>query len=132
MADMYFTLEQAQEMVGWLEETFRTLVSLREKARRLGDEIEGLKSRTSGNGSGNVASLIEQHQGALNDASQEMEVGIKQVHERGVIVKSIEEGLVDFPFLRDGREVYLCWRAGEADIRFWHDLEAGFAGRQPL
>jgi hypothetical protein len=50
----------------------------------------------------------------------------------GVELKDIEEGLVDFRSMRDGRIVYLCWRQGEDTIAFWHELDAGFAGRQPL
>jgi len=50
---------------------------------------------------------------------------------RGVLVKSIEDGLVDFPCLRDnGEEVYLCWKLGEDDIGWWHGLDSGFAGRK--
>lgn len=50
----------------------------------------------------------------------------------GVIVKDLAEGLVDFPSLLHGREVYLCWKLGEDGIHWWHEIEAGFAGRQPL
>jgi hypothetical protein len=50
----------------------------------------------------------------------------------GVIVKDLAEGLVDFPALLHGREVYLCWKLGEDGIHWWHEIEAGFAGRQPL
>ena len=54
------------------------------------------------------------------------------ISERGILVKGIEPGLVDFPSLKDGREVYLCWREGEAQIDFWHEVDTGFPGRQPL
>ncbi len=50
----------------------------------------------------------------------------------GLELRDIDAGLVDFPCQRDGRVVYLCWRYGEDAIRFWHDLDAGFAGRRPL
>ena len=52
--------------------------------------------------------------------------------ELGVEPKGAAEGLVDFPMMMDGRLVYLCWRVGEPEILYWHELEAGFAGRQPL
>jgi hypothetical protein len=48
------------------------------------------------------------------------------------LLKDIEQGLIDFPHLRDGREVYLCWRSGEKEIRYWHELDAGAVGRQLL
>jgi hypothetical protein len=50
----------------------------------------------------------------------------------GIHVKDLDTGLIDFSALRDGREVYLCWRVGEDDIQFWHEVEAGFAGRQSI
>lgn len=56
-----------------------------------------------------------------------------QLEELGVQLKDYERGLVDFPSLREGHVVLLCWQWGEGDhIEWWHDLEAGFAGRQPL
>ena len=52
--------------------------------------------------------------------------------ELGIVVRDIDRGLIDFPAIVDGREVYLCWQLGEDEIAFWHDLESGFGGRQPL
>ena len=66
---------------------------------------------------------------ALRD---EAEALIKAIVELGVALKDIEQGLIDFPTERDGRIVYLCWKHGEDEIRFWHELDTGFAGRQPL
>jgi hypothetical protein len=66
---------------------------------------------------------------ALNDR---IRTNVDTILEMGIIVKDIAEGLVDFPALHDGREVYLCWKLGEDRIHFWHEIEAGFAGRQPL
>ena len=56
----------------------------------------------------------------------------RKIESAGCEIKGIREGLVDFPSLREGREVYLCWRMPEKEIRFWHDLDSGFAGRQPI
>jgi hypothetical protein len=50
----------------------------------------------------------------------------------GVVVKDVNTGLVDFPSQRDGREVFLCWRYGEERVAYWHDLDAGVAGRQEV
>jgi len=57
---------------------------------------------------------------------------LREVERIGVQVKDIDSGLVDFPARLYGRDVLLCWRLGEEEVRFWHDLEAGFNGRQPL
>ncbi|MFO1475897.1 MAG: DUF2203 domain-containing protein [Verrucomicrobiota bacterium] len=51
---------------------------------------------------------------------------------RDIQIKDLDRGLVDFPAIRDGREVFLCWEKDEPDIAFWHDLEAGYQGREPL
>lgn len=66
---------------------------------------------------------------ALRDEAESL---IKEIVEQGVAIKDIEQGLIDFPAERDGRIVYLCWKHGEDEIRYWHDLDAGFAGRQPI
>jgi hypothetical protein len=48
------------------------------------------------------------------------------------LIKDVNLGLLDFPALKDGREVYFCWQYGEGEIAFWHEIEAGYAGRQPI
>ncbi|MCB0834326.1 MAG: DUF2203 domain-containing protein [Bacteroidetes bacterium] len=58
---------------------------------------------------------------------------VRDFEERGILIKSIEDGLIDFPSLRaSGEEVYLCWKFNEEDILFWHTIEEGFNGRQPV
>src|SRR3954466_14128499 len=59
-------------------------------------------------------------------------LGFEQLEELEVLVRDLDRGLVDFPSLVDGREVYLCWQLGEPEILHWHGLESGFAGRRPL
>ena len=54
------------------------------------------------------------------------------LHEAGIVVRDIERGLIDFPAHLDDREVYLCWELGEDEISWWHELDAGYRGRQPL
>lgn len=56
----------------------------------------------------------------------------KFLEDRGCVIKGIEMGLIDFPSLREGKEVYLCWKNPETEINFWHDIDSGFAGRQPI
>ena len=57
----------------------------------------------------------------------------KKLEQKGILVKEVGEGLIDFPHIRsNGEEVYLCWRVGETDIEFWHRIEDGFAGRKPV
>lgn len=58
---------------------------------------------------------------------------VKSFDERGIVVKGLDEGLIDFPHIRaNSEEVYLCWKVGENDIGYWHTLESGYAGRRPI
>ena len=132
MASRYFTLEEAQECVPWLEEVFQTLGEARNQARRLSEEVADLEQRMSSNGGSDLDHRLSQSRRSLKEQSDVIADAIQPVIERGISVKSIEQGLVDFPHLREGREVYLCWRQGEAAIHFWHDLDSGYAGRQAL
>lgn len=57
---------------------------------------------------------------------------VSEIENTGVVVKSVEEGLLDFPSLRFNEEIWLCWKEGETEIRFWHGKDEGFNGRKPL
>ena len=57
---------------------------------------------------------------------------VQKLQQLGCLVKGVQQGLVDFPHMREGREVCLCWQLGEEDIGFWHEVDSGFAGRTPL
>ena len=57
---------------------------------------------------------------------------LQEFQSREIIIKDVERGLVDFPALIGGREVFLCWEKDEEDIEFWHDIDSGYAGREPL
>jgi hypothetical protein len=62
----------------------------------------------------------------------QMQAGVARIDELGVTLREIETGLIDFPALVSGRQVWLCWRLGEGDIEWWHELADGFGGRLPL
>jgi hypothetical protein len=57
---------------------------------------------------------------------------LETIEQSGIVLRDIDRGLVDFPAVIDGREVYLCWELGEDDVSYWHDMEAGYGGREPL
>jgi hypothetical protein len=57
---------------------------------------------------------------------------LETIEQSGIVLRDIDRGLVDFPAVMDGREVYLCWEFGEDDVGYWHDMEAGYGGREPL
>ena len=119
-------------MVSWLEETFQGLAPLQEKAKKLYGDSNGLEERARSNGGGKVEQQMDVHRRELQETVRSIEERIQPVRQRGMVVKSIEHGLVDFPFVREGEVVYLCWRVGETEIGFWHGLASGFADRQPL
>ena len=69
---------------------------------------------------------------AVGEAFLEVRELLARSRQLGIVVRDIDRGLIDFPAIRDGREVYLCWELDEERIGFWHDLESGYGGRQPL
>ena len=132
MATRFFTVEEANlalDQVRPLAE--RMAVHGRALARAQQRQAEATR-RIAGNGGdltpGDLADIRE----ALERESAAAGRCVEQIHALGAHVKGIEDGLVDFPALREGVEVLLCWRLGEDEIAFWHMPEEGFAGRRPL
>lgn len=120
----HYTLEEANDALGWVEETIARLRSAREG---LSDEEarEALSEAGPQNGGGSAGRVV-------SEAFLELRAALTRLQEAELVLRDLDRGLVDFPALRDGREVYLCWVEGEDEIRYWHDLEAGFGGREPL
>jgi len=67
-----------------------------------------------------------------NQTNEKIREAITRIQDTGCVLKDLDEGLVDFPTVREGREVYLCWKIGEERIGHWHGMDEGFAGRKPL
>ena len=84
------------------------------------------------NGDSDLDQRIAQQRSEVRSLRNQVRGQIQPVIDRGVLVRDPGRGLVDFPALRDGLEVCLCWLMGEEAIGFWHDVDAGFPGRQPL
>jgi hypothetical protein len=121
----YFTADQANALVPRLESLIRRLQKVRRRILARHPALAEADGKAPSNGGNKVAGE------ALPDFER-FENLINQVNGLGCVLKDIDQGLVDFPHIRDGREVYLCWRLGERRIRFWHEVESGFAGRKPL
>ena len=135
----FFDLDEANET---LRELGPILVALRDQRAeliRLRDRVlattPGDESAKIGSGSGagaeaaeNLRLLRMRMQGVID----QMQAGVVRIDELGVTLRDIESGLIDFPALVTGRQVWLCWRLGEGDIASWHELSTGFEGRQPL
>ncbi len=95
------------------------------------EQLEALQLQSMGNGH-HLYENIMQLQRDLLGRMQALRDSLEELHAFGCELKDSDTGLIDFLSLRDGREIYLCWRLGEERIAFWHDLDAGVAGRQPL
>jgi len=123
--ERHYTLDQATAAMPWVRER---LERLRAAHDLLGDKEarEALSEASPGNGGGEPGHVVSEGFLALRSALIELQ-------EMEIVLRDLERGLVDFRSMREGREVYLCWVEQEEDeIEYWHDLEAGFAGREPL
>jgi len=120
----HYTVEEANAALGWVSERLRALRGAREK---LTDEEAraALAEAAPANGGGGPGLVVSEGFLLLRSTLAELQ-------EAEVVLRDLDRGLVDFPSLRDGREVYLCWLEGEDEIGFWHDPDAGYAGREPL
>jgi len=130
MSERLFTLDEALAVLPEAARLLLEIQDIKEELDQRGRELERLLSATEGNG--HLADDIAAGRAAVHAVAEELERAFRRMDALGVELKGIETGLLDFPSLRDGRIVYLCWRQGEEGIGFWHDIDTGFAGRQPL
>jgi hypothetical protein len=119
-----FTLAEALALLPEIKRLFNQIDRARDTLRRLAPEAKRASEATGGGGTPYGA--------AYASALTTMMVCVQEILSLGVEIKDFERGLCDFPSERDGRIVYLCWQRGEETIEWWHDIDAGFAGRQPL
>jgi hypothetical protein len=131
MAPKRFTREEAEELLPYLAPVLFKMQEVKRKHDSLQTKSEELLQRSRGNGHG-----VDDEAGKVR---REMEAAVAQVNEliekvqgMGVELKDVDMGLIDFRAIREGREVYLCWKLGEEHVSHWHELETGFAGRLPL
>ncbi len=120
-----FTIGEANGLVPELEALFLEIRRERKLLARVEPEIKKARAR-SDLGGGSAAGPRYIH------SMERITRLVERIQEMGVLVKDIERGLCDFPYLLDGRVVYLCWRLGESEIRWWHETHTGYSGRQPL
>jgi hypothetical protein len=121
----YFTTEQANQLLEVLKPLVEKMLEIREQILGLQPQLEGVLNKAVNNGGSLVSSE------ALSTFEELKEV-LYAIQQYDVFVKDANSGLIDFPSIRDGEVVFLCWRFGEAQIEYWHELEAGFEGRKPL
>jgi hypothetical protein len=103
----------------------------REHAEAL-ERQEELEGRIRGNGGGIPPATLAEAAAEIERLERELSGIVDEIVELGAEVKDLDEGLIDFPALRGGETVLLCWKLGEGEIEYWHRVEDGFAGRRPL
>lgn len=128
-APKLFTLDEATALLPVLRPILRSIQAGKRELEELHAAIESITPAMATNGHATRVTEIElkmaERLRAINDS-------INQITAMGVELKDLDLGLVDFPSIRDDRVVYLCWSVDEPEIAFWHELDAGVAGRQPL
>ena len=132
MPPRLFTLEQANEALGQVRPLAERMVERRRALVEAMERQEELAVRIGGNGGGLQPSDLAAAQEAIEREAASDADAVERIHALGAIVKDIDSGLVDFPALREGEEVLLCWRLGEDEIAWYHGHDDGFAGRRPL
>lgn len=127
----YFTREEAEALLPEITIVLRKIQEHFQQMRVLEEELETMQMQALGNGH-HLHEDIHKLQRNLTSHTQQLRMAIEELKTFGCELKGPETGLIDFLSLRNGEEVYLCWRLGEKRISFWHYLHTGFAGRQPL
>lgn len=121
----YFTLEEANDTLNFIRPLMDEVQQIRKRILDKQPEAWPAIEKSVGNGGNRVLSSMVQD-------FERLDMLVHRIQGTDVLIKDINLGLLDFPALKDGREVYLCWQYGEGEITYWHEVEAGFAGRQPI
>jgi hypothetical protein len=132
MAERHFTPEEANALLEQVRPVAESLVAHRRAFTVAAARRARLTQRISGNGGDFDPQEPSELDEQLQREAAAVAGAVEELQALGVLVKDIDRGLVDFPALRDGEEVLLCWQVGEREIAYWHGLEEGFAGRKPL
>ncbi len=122
----HFTLEQANKLLPSVIQKFENVVSAKNEVVRIQSDFE-----TNPKYMANFKDYIIKKQ-ELNSAITNFYKSIEDLEATGVSVKSIDQGLLDFPSLMFNEEIWLCWKQGETEIKFWHGKDEGFNGRKPI
>lgn len=130
MADRLFTLDEARALLPTVRQLLGEIQAAKAEVDARGRDMARLLGATGGNG--HLEGDLARARDAVEYAAGDLQDRIAEFEDIGVELKGVDEGLCDFPSLREDRVVYLCFRLGEDDIEYWHELDTGFAGRQPL
>jgi hypothetical protein len=132
----FYDIDDANAALPDLQGILEALAGQRAELVRIRDEVLARNADAEGTGTaGETAVAADDLRLArlrMQGLVDQMAAGVARIEAQSITLRDIPEGLVDFPALVNGRQVWLCWKRGEGDIAFWHDLESGFSGRRPL
>ncbi|MGH9612801.1 MAG: DUF2203 domain-containing protein [Bryobacteraceae bacterium] len=129
----YFTLSEAEDSLRRIESLLRQAVSAGADLRELKRDLQESLQRIAMLGGSRVnQGEIARRRSSIDAAETRLRETAERIQETGCLVKDLDIGLIDFPAIFRGREVYLCWKLGEPKILFWHPVEEGFRGRKPI
>lgn len=128
----HFTLQDATALLPWLTAQLDEIAVVSAELARANAQAEAGRAHARSNGGKPRRDSARLGRSESDRLTRRVGELLQEVNARGIILRDPQRGLVDFPSLREGREVYLCWLKGEEAIRFWHEVDAGFGGRQAL
>ena len=128
----HFTPEEANAALEHVRPLVEQMVEQRRAHLDALARQEELEGHIRGNGGGIPPAELAETAAEVDRIARELAHTIDEIVAAGAEVKDLDEGLIDFPALRRGETVLLCWQLGEDEIRYWHRIEDGFAGRQEL
>jgi hypothetical protein len=132
VAERYFTVDEANALLETVRPLAEEMVAHRRALNEAMERQERIEGKVQTNGGGISRDAPAELAAQVSAEAEAVARCLDAIHELGAVVKDLDTGLVDFPALRGGEEVLLCWRLGEDEIRYWHGLEEGFAGRKEL
>jgi hypothetical protein len=129
----FFTLAQAEKLLPQVESAIREAIVRKAEYDRAEAEWQSFSQRLMVTGGMRVdrSRFIEQ-KNLRESSALDVQSSIERVHDFGCLLKDLDIGLIDFPTLFNGQEVYLCWKLGESGIQFWHGVQDGFRGRKAI
>ncbi len=122
----YFTIATANQSLPTVIKKFNAVKSLKNEIVKTEQELNSTLTPTS-----TFEKYVSVKQ-KLNSDVKNYYQAIEDLEDTGVVIKGIDEGLLDFPSKRFDDEVWLCWKEGESEIKFWHEKDVGFNGRKPI
>ena len=122
----HFTIQEANKVLPSVIKKFKDIVNMKNEVERIQTEME-----TNPRYMSSFKDYVIKKQ-ELNSAISNLYKSVEDLENTGVMIKSMEEGLLDFPSIRFNEDVWLCWKEGETEIMFWHGKDEGFMGRKPL